>query len=438
MKLIELLTQQQISGGESGPRQVRHAGPDRSEGGRAVQDLETVLSVVRKINTSLVLSDVLALVIDHAIRITHADRGFLMLADRDGRLQYVIGHDKNENVIHPENFQVSQSVLEDVYRTGESICIEGALTDKRFEQRQSIINLELQTIMCAPLQTHESTIGVIYVDSRFIQGVQKDEILRLFEILAGQAALAIRNAKLYENLKSTYEELKEANEHIIKSERMALRGEMAAEVSHELRNLLNIALLQSQELQRRMKRGEIDLSTRLVKDVIDSVRKIGDFSENLLTRSSVTSEMNPLSLNSLVSTFVSFINVLPKFRKGKVVMELDDELPDIGADPDQLQQVLLNLANNAIEARPDATLTFKTEYDFIHNNACLVVSDNGPGLDPRVKEKLFVQNITTKPNGHGFGLPVCRKIIQNHKGEITVESLPNQGTRFILRFPLPS
>jgi signal transduction histidine kinase len=312
------------------------------------------------------------------------------------------------------------------------------LTDKRFEQRQSIINLELQTIMCAPLQTHESTIGVIYVDSRFIQGVQKDEILRLFEILAGQAALAIRNAKLYENLKSTYEELKEANEHIIKSERMALRGEMAAEVSHELRNLLNIALLQSQELQRRMKRGEIDLSTRLVKDVIDSVRKIGDFSENLLTRSSVTSEMNPLSLNSLVSTFVSFINVLPKFRKGKVVMELDDELPDIGADPDQLQQVLLNLANNAIEARPDATLTFKTEYDFIHNNACLVVSDNGPGLDPRVKEKLFVQNITTKPNGHGFGLPVCRKIIQNHKGEITVESLPNQGTRFILRFPLPS
>ena len=61
----------------------------------------------------------------------------------------------------------------------------------------------------------------------------------------------------------------------------------------------------------------------------------------------------------------------------------------------------------------------------------------GPGLDPRVKDKLFLQNVTTKPNGHGFGLTVCRKIIQNHKGEMAVESQPGQGTQFVLSFPLP-
>ncbi|MBI3364267.1 MAG: GAF domain-containing protein [Ignavibacteriae bacterium] len=94
------------------------------------------------------------------------------------------------------------------------------------------MDLALQTILCAPLKTHDASIGVIYVDSRYIQAINRAEILRLFEILAGQAAIAIHNARLYEDLKRTYEELKEANEHIIASERMVLRGEMAAEVSH--------------------------------------------------------------------------------------------------------------------------------------------------------------------------------------------------------------
>src|SRR3990172_812528 len=81
---------------------------------KRVQNLETILDVVRKTNTSLVLSDALELVIDQAIRITNAERGFLMLADEKRTLQFVVGRDRNGNAIHPKNFQVSSSVLEDV------------------------------------------------------------------------------------------------------------------------------------------------------------------------------------------------------------------------------------------------------------------------------------------------------------------------------------
>lgn len=427
MKLNELLTQHQIANGEP------ISGPDRPAGfGGRVQDLETVLSVVKKINTSLVLSDVLSLVIDHAIRITRADRGFLMLADKGGKLQYVIAHDKNGSLIQPENFQVSRSVLEDVFTTGEAICIEDALNDQRFEQRKSIVNLELQTIMCAPMQTHEHTIGVIYVDSRYIQAVNKDEILRMFEILAGQAATAINNARLYGDLKKTFEELRDANEHIIRSERMALRGEMAAEVSHELKNILNIALLQTQALQRRMKLGETDSCDKLLTELIDSIRKIHNFSENLLVKESLSSSLIPMRLNEFLNDFTMFIKFLPKFRKGKIVLELDQELPEVLADRDQIQQVLLNLANNAIEAFGEATITLTTQYDFVNNMAVLIVADNGPGLSPQVKAKAMVEKVTTKADGHGFGLPVCRKIIQNHKGDIIVESEIGNGTKFII------
>lgn len=430
MKLNELLSQHSVAK----PDQPAVHAAQLPSGGR-VQDLETVLSVVRKINTSLVLSDVLALVIDHAIRITQADRGFLMLADKDGKLQYVIAHDKQGNLIQPENFQVSRSVLEDVFSTGASVCIEDALNDERFEQRKSIVNLELQTIMCAPMQTHEQTIGVIYVDSRYIHAVNKDEVLRMFEILAGQAATAINNARLYGDLKKTFEELRDANDHIIKSERMALRGEMAAEVSHELKNILNIALLQTQALQRRLKQGETDTTEKLLSELVDSIRKIHNFSESLLVRERLSSELEPLQLNQFVGDFTMFIRHLPKFRKGKVQGDLDMELPLVLADRDQIQQVLLNLANNAIEAFDEATITIATTYDFATNTVRLAVTDNGPGLPPQVKAKAFLEKVTTKADGHGFGLPVCRKIIQNHKGDITVRSEEGKGTTFVITIP---
>jgi len=402
---------------------------------RRIQNLETILSVVRKTNTSLVLSDVLELVIDQAIRITNAERGFLMLADENRTLQFVVARDRDGNPIHPENFQVSSSVLEDVFVSGESICIENALNDERFERRQSVQNLELQTIMCAPLKTHEKTIGVIYVDSRYIQAIDKEDILYLFEILVGQAAIAIQNARLYEDLKKTYEQLKQANEQIIKSEKMALRGELAAEVSHELKNLVAVILLQLHALQKRTSKGETQQSTELVNEIIQSVHKINIFSENLLVRSSIAPKMKEEDLNKLASDFVAFISVLPKFRKAKVVLEGDETLPKISLDKEQLQQVLLNLANNAVEAYPEATIRFKTEYDILKNLIHLSVSDNGKGLDPRIKGKILVEKVTTKENGHGYGLNICRKIIENHRGRITVESEPCKGTVFTMTFP---
>lgn len=399
------------------------------------ENLETILNIVRMTNASLVLSDLLELVIDQAIRITNAERGFLMLADENRTLQFVVGRDRDGHPIHPENFQVSSSVLEDVFVTGESICIESALTDERFERRQSVQNLELQTIMCAPLETHEKTIGVIYVDSRYIQAINKEDMLYLFEILVGQAAIAIQNARLYEDLRKTYEQLKQANEQIVKSEKMALRGELAAEVSHELKNLVSVILLQLHGLQKRMSKGETQQPTELVSEIIQSVHKISVFSENLLVRSSITPKMKHEDLNKLVNDFVAFIRVLPKFRQARVVMEADQTLPRVSVDKEQLQQVLLNLANNAVESYPEATVRFKTAYDILKNLVHLSVSDNGKGLDPRIKGKILVEKVTTKENGHGYGLNICRKIIENHGGRITVESEPCKGTTFMMTLP---
>lgn len=400
-----------------------------------VQDIETILNIVRKINTSLVLTDVLEYVTDEAIKLAKADRGFLMLADQSGKLEFVVGRSALGESIKAESFQISMSVLEDVFKTGESICIENALSDERFERRQSIMNLELQTIICSPLHTHDEKIGVIYVDSKYIQAVDKEEILSVFEILAGQAAIAIKNARLYDDLKKTFEQLKQANQHIIKSERMAMKGELAAEVSHELKNLVAVVLLNLELMQRKAGKVSAEEISAIIEKTIGGARKIEGFSKSLLTRNRANAKPLPSSLNKITADFVEFVKVLPKFKRSNVVTTPNTGIPPVSVDVDQIQQVLLNLVNNSVEASPSARIELKTEFDKAHDSVRLLVSDNGPGIDESIVGRLFTEKVTTKPDGHGYGLPICKQLVEEHGGTIAVHSVKGQGVTFVMTFP---
>jgi signal transduction histidine kinase len=401
----------------------------------SLHNLETILTVVRKINTSLVLSDVLNLVLDEAIRITHAERGFLMLANEHRVLEFAVGRSAQGTPIDASTFQVS-SVLEDVFTTGESICIENAQSDGRFERRQSIMNLELQTIICSPLRTQEDTIGVIYVDSQFIHAIDKADILYLFEILAGQAATAIKNARLYNELRTAYEELKKANEQIVKFERLALRGEIAAEVSHELKNHVGVILLGLGLLEKKIGTGSPDDLRSILAKTMRGADRIESFSSNMLQKNRPGAKKVPSDMNAVIQDFIRFIKFLPRFKYNDIQHIEETDIPALNLDVDQLQQVLLNLANNAVEASPGVTLTFTTAFDPRERQISLRLSDNGPGIEESILNRLFTEKITTKATGHGYGLGICKSIVEDHGGSIRIESTVGSGTTFILTFPV--
>ena len=403
--------------------------------GRA-HDLEMILDIIRRINSSLVLSELLERVVDQAIRIANADRGFLMLAGTGNTLRFVMGRDAEGKAIPEEHFRVSSSVLDDVFTTGESMCVEHALGDDRFEARQSIMALELETILCSPLRTESEIIGVIYVDSKHIQAVNQAEILSVFEILAGHAAIAIRNATLYDGLKHAYGELANANDHILRLERMASKGEIAAEVSHELKNIIAVVMLSLESLQRRFEKLNPAEMKSLIETARQATKKIINFSESLLTRTRANGKLMPVNMSIVVKEFVEFVKVLPKFKHNTMNLHLDSAVPSVDLDIDQIQQVLLNLMNNAVEAFPDATLDLVTTHDAAGGRVELSVKDNGPGIDESIKEKLFHERVTTKPDGHGFGLPICRQIVEHHGGSIRIESAPGEGTAFVMTFPM--
>jgi signal transduction histidine kinase len=409
--------------------------PETLTGINRVQDLERILNVVKTINNSLVLDEVLRLVVDNSIDVAKAERGFLLLADNEGKLECKLARNSKRESLPLEEALISHTVVDDVHQTGESVFIENAQTDDHFDDRQSIKSLFLQTILCSPLNIKNEKVGVIYVDSRSIQAVKKDEIIDLFEILAGQAAIAIKNAQLYEKLHCAYKDLEDANEQVLKFERMASRGEMAAEVSHELKNSLTIVSLQLHSLKSFSHRCSDEEREKKLNGAIEALKKTILFASGLIETSAFKTNKYVGNLNEAIRDFLKFIRILPRFRRSVLVTMLDESVPQFLFDKQQLQQVLLNLVTNAVEAYSEATIEIRTSYISEKNEVRMSVIDNGPGIIDEVRKKIFTQKITTKVDGHGYGLPICRKIVENHNGVIEVESVVGQGTSFHLTFP---
>jgi len=149
-------------------------------------------------NSSLDLDEVLNRVMDEVIAATHAERGFVMLIETDGKLAFRVARGLDQTTINDPQFQVSRSVTERVAREGQPVLTSDAQTDERFNIRQSIVLLGLRSILCVPLSLKGRTIGVIYVDNRLQAGIFTQADLRLLNAIASSAAIAIENARLYQ------------------------------------------------------------------------------------------------------------------------------------------------------------------------------------------------------------------------------------------------
>ncbi len=174
-------------------------------------DLKAILDISQAINSSLVLDEILHKVLEHAIKLLQAERGFLMLLDESGELQFKTAHNIAREKLLGDDFKISNSIANKVARTGTSVYTSDAQADEKYAKQKSIAELNLRSIMCVPLKIKEKIIGVIYLDNSSEAKVFLQSDLYLFELLAEQASIAIENAKLYENLLM----LKKYNENVV-------------------------------------------------------------------------------------------------------------------------------------------------------------------------------------------------------------------------------
>jgi PAS domain S-box-containing protein len=171
------------------------------------RNLSALAEIGQVVNSSLELDDVLRIVMDNIVRLTHAERGFLMLRENNGEMVTYIARDWDKETINPSELTVSRTVIQRVIDTGEPLLTTNAQDDQRLAGQESIIAFNLRSILCVPLKVKNDLIGVIYADNRVRSGIFSDTELSLLTAFANQAAVALDNARLFSSLRNTLEEV---------------------------------------------------------------------------------------------------------------------------------------------------------------------------------------------------------------------------------------
>jgi PAS domain S-box-containing protein len=173
------------------------------------QDKFAVLyEVGRLVNSSLDPGEVLDLVMDSLIRVTGAERGFIMLVDdASGELRVDVARNLDQATVNSRAFAVSRNVVRAVLERNAPLLVRDALEDPNYQQFQSVVGLRLRSILCAPLQVKGKSIGVVYVDNRRRAGLFSETDLELLAAFANEAAIAIENARLYRGLEERLREI---------------------------------------------------------------------------------------------------------------------------------------------------------------------------------------------------------------------------------------
>lgn len=523
-------------------------------------DLETLLDVSKVINSTLILDDILQMVMKKAIKLLGAERGFLMLLDSKGNLQFKTAHNICKDSLSKEDLRISMSIANKVAQNGESIYTSDAQKDKRFSKQKSIVELNLKSIMCVPLKSKEKIIGILYLDNSSKRGIFLESDLHLFEVFAGQAAIAIENAKLYEDLlalkvyienvvnrtpigimvvdnnlkitivnKAAQEIFKKAGwknglesfalsdltildlvpeeeknrwkkicyqvlytrnpfqeaksfqkfekeelalslkvsplqnmdsrtvgliivvedvtekvvleRHLILSEKLAAKGEMASSIGHELNNYLTIISSNAELLSINLRKKNYQKMDGNAQSILESINTMKRFTDGLIDFSSLKTQKVEYDLKTLIEDLLFSIRPQSQFSEIDLITRFDNFLPSLYIDVGQIQQVLLNLVNNSADAvhkkkKGKREISIITKYLRDKTQAELKIMDNGIGIPRENLNKIFEPNFSTKEKGHGIGLVTCKKIIENHKGKISVESQKGKGSIFTIILPL--
>jgi PAS domain S-box-containing protein len=241
-------------------------------------------------------------------------------------------------------------------------------------------------------------------------------------------------------------EQKIMREHLMQAEKMTLMGRLAAGIAHEVRNPLAAITLNLQYLAAKYS-NERALSES-VTDALEGAKRVESVIENTLSLARITPPvLQQERVNDLIQKVIGFINISSKQKDVEIETHLSENLPPIKADAQQIQQVLLNIVQNAIDASPARTVvTLSTSLEKTGEGVdsrprdcvCVSVRDQGTGVPPEHRKYLFQQFRTSKPGGTGLGLVLSKQIIERHRGSISLNDAPGGGTIVRMLFPIHS
>ena len=327
-----------------------------------------------------------------------------------------------------------------VIENGEPVLLPEAGDDERFcDEVDQITGFVTRSMICAPLRVGEATIGVVEIINK-LQGEFSADDLRLLSALANQVAIAIKNARLYQELQDAYHELQTAQDRLLQDEKLRALGQMASGIAHNFNNILSVIMGRAQLALRAATdetvKQDLQGIIRSSRDGAAMVHRLRDFT---LTRD-ICAALLPVDVNEVVRATVEV--TAPRWKnqmesEGRLVeMVIEPGGPaQVAGNPAQLREVLTNMIFNALDAMPEGgAITIKTWAE--GEEVFVSVSDTGVGMSEEVRRRIFDPFFTTKgARNTGLGLSTALGIVARHGGQIEVQSELGQGTTFTIRLP---
>ena len=452
-------------------------------------DLATVLKASQAISGIIDLDELMRQLTHIILQHSGGDRCALMLPNSEGQwyVQAIATPEETAICSQPleNNPNVPIKLIQYVKNTQETVVVNDLETDLPVIGNY-LLQKSPKSLLCLPILNQGHLIGILYLKNLLVSGAFTKERVLVLNFLCTQAAISLENARLYEQSQAYARELEQSQLQIVQYEKMASLGNLMAGVAHEINNPLGFLNGSIGNLQENLHEilehfqlypkyypepvnaieenaEEIDLDylcedmPKLLKSMENATERIKNISTSLRTFSrSDTEHKVSADIHQGIDSTLMILKYRLKAnqqRPGIEVIKDYGEFSEVECFPGQLNQVFMNIIANGIdvfdevardlsysdlEAHPQR-LTIKTALRTKKNVVTIAIADNGTGMPPEVKERIFDHLFTTKcvGKGTGLGLAIVRQIVvEKHGGTIDCISELGKGTKFIITLPL--
>jgi signal transduction histidine kinase/pSer/pThr/pTyr-binding forkhead associated (FHA) protein len=404
-------------------------------------NLSVMYETTQAVSHILDLDQLLEKILELVFNSIPADHGCIMIREMSGTqfephsVRFRSDSDSNQKMT------VSRTIMDWVLQQKQGVLISDASQDHRFASGNSITRFNIREVICVPMKGRHETHGVLFLDTVIntkqlaaqgktdVEPKLTEDHLALAIAIAHQAAMAVEETRYHQAM--------------VSAERLAAVGQAIAALSHHIKNIMQGVVFGSDMVRAALNEKDDALMKKGWKLVEKNQGKIHDLVLDML---SISKDREPavemMDLNSVVAETIDIVQGRAEQNNVKLEVRLSPSLPRVPADPDGVNKALLNIVSNAIDAVEDMEAPYvgvQTLMEPGNQWIRIVVLDHGPGIAPEKINEIFRPFVSTKGSkGTGLGLPVSRKIFREHGGDITVESKPGKGSKFILRLPMKS